>query len=135
MARQSENMRIYQSESSAQPSLSSDAFAGVWCCAGGWVCEELGTCEIEALVASRGSVGQGRVQRGVRSLKRDRLPRKHHSALYTNPETAGTSARFVSLIQMNREMGSRLQIWDLLGLPNSQIPCSRLSGAPGDPSH
>lgn len=84
MARQNENVRIYQSESSAQPSLRSDAFAGVRRCAGGWVCEELRTCEIEALVASRGSVGQGRVQRGVSSLQTGPAP-EHRSALTQTP--------------------------------------------------
>lgn len=63
------------------------------------------------LVASRGSVGQGRVQRGVRRLETGPAPEEaSHSSLIENPESVGTSARFVSVIQMNREMGSRLQI-------------------------
>lgn len=90
---------------------------------------------MKELFASRGSVGQGRVQRGVRSLETGPAPGEDIARLpdKKNPEAVGTSARFVSLIQMNREMGSRLQIWDLLGLPNSRIPSSRLSDAPGKP--
>lgn len=82
---------------------------------------------------AEGAWGRAGFSRESGGWKRDRLPRKHHSSLIENPETVRTSARFVSFIQMNREMGSRLKIWDLLALPSSQIPSSRLSDAPGQP--